>query len=62
MTAVGFVCFVFGFVFVRWFGVPIERSIFGQSNIFDHIGVPLLYVGFCLMVAGLAVRLWELMP
>lgn len=62
MTAIGFVSFVLGFVFVRWFGVPIERSIFGQSNIFDMIGVPLIYIGFGLMVAGLAVRLWELMP
>jgi hypothetical protein len=62
MTAIGFVFYVVGFVFVRWFGVSAIESLLGESNKFDIVGVPLIYIGFMLMVSGLAVRLWEIMP
>jgi len=62
MTAIGFVFFVVGFVFVRWFGVSAIDSLLGRWNVFDLVGIPLIYVGLTMMISGIAVRLWEIMP
>jgi uncharacterized membrane protein YidH (DUF202 family) len=62
MTSIGFLFFVIGFVFVRWFGVSAIDSLLGHINIFDQIGIPLIYIGFVLMLAGISTWLWSVMP
>ena len=58
MTAIGFVMFVIGFVM----SIIASDSYFSTAKDVQSLGGLMVVFGFIAMLAGIAIKLWELMP
>jgi len=52
MTSIGFILFVFGFAVIQ----------ISESDLLDAILAVPTFSGLLMMVAGVAIKLWEVMP
>jgi uncharacterized membrane protein HdeD (DUF308 family) len=60
MTAVGLLMCIVGWILVRQYGSPF--SSWCNFNLYDKIGISLLFIGFALVNFGVFIKLWEVMP
>ena len=60
MTAIGFLMCIVGWLLVRLYGSPYESI--SMFNLYDNIGIFLLFIGFALVNVGVFMKLWEVMP